>query len=117
MKSLTLDELQELLKLAFNKGLSVGKKIKPLSEIPMGSLIPNLRVEFEEFFKETILDLNEEGNEIFMDSNEKTRFRIWCEYKGWKRTPSGDYIRKGEYLPYQEVLCKWQTDYSQQYYR
>jgi len=58
MKALTADELQELLRLFFNKGISVGKKIKPIDEIPMGSKIISPSVEFNKFFKETLTNLS-----------------------------------------------------------
>lgn len=58
--TLNIDELQELLRLSFNKGLSVGKKMKPLNEIPMGSFIKSPVVIFNDFFKETILNLKNE---------------------------------------------------------
>lgn len=53
MKTLNRDELKEVMKLFFNKGVKVGKQCKPLNEIPMGSITILPLVEFEKFFIET----------------------------------------------------------------
>lgn len=38
MEKLNREELKELMRLFFNKGVNIGKKIKPINEIPMGTL-------------------------------------------------------------------------------
>ncbi len=57
MTTLTAEELKEVLRLTFNKGLEVGRKQKPLNEIPMGSVMINPVVEFDKFIKETFGNL------------------------------------------------------------
>jgi hypothetical protein len=50
MEALTLEEFKALMKLSFDNGVSVGRKIKPLNEIPLGTHLVNKNLEFEKFF-------------------------------------------------------------------
>lgn len=50
MEKLNIDELKELMRIAFNSGVSTGKKMMPIDRIPMGSKITTAQKSFEVFF-------------------------------------------------------------------
>lgn len=57
-QTLNIDELKALMQKAFNAGVSVGKKMKPIDQIPMGSKIQTSGKSFEIFFDNLVNELN-----------------------------------------------------------
>lgn len=60
MEKINIDELKELMRLAFNSGVSTGKKMLPMNEIPMGSKITMPNASFEIFFSDFCEKLKKE---------------------------------------------------------
>jgi hypothetical protein len=52
MEKLNIHELKELMRIAFNSGVSTGKKMTPIDRIPMGAKVTTAGKSFDVFFKD-----------------------------------------------------------------